>query len=268
MKTVLTIIGVAAVVAAVWFFAVSGERRHDMLTRIDQAVQGNDTLTETPKIVAEQQRRERIRQNTSWTAENRALHPIEYCQAQLEELTVHARRLEASAHEVATKQSEVRRTMGDNEAMVTNLAKFLDEAKKAYRACEASNSWPVVLGGYSLTKEKAQDKIIEASQRLSPLRSRLATQKNQLVHLEKKASAISNEQRRLENLRERVQSTISDLKVKTVIDGNSSVADSLNAIHDAMGSLGVDFDAPKVEDVLAPGAELSREAMFEKIMAE
>lgn len=268
MKTVLTVIGVVALAAAIWFFAVSGERRHDMLSRIDQAIQGNDTLTETPRIVAEQQRKERIRQNTKWTPENRAAHPIEYCQAQLEDLSRQAARLEASAHEVATKQSEVRRTMGDNEAMVANLAKFLNEAKKAYRDCAASNSWPVVLGGYSLSKEKAQDKIIDASQKLAPLRARIATQKNQLVHLEKKAGVISGEQRRLEKLRERVQSTISDLKVKTVIDGNSSVADSLNAIHDAMGSLGVDFDDPKVEDILAPDSKLSRDAVFEKIMAE
>ena len=44
-----------------------------------------------PDIVAEQQRKERVRQNTQWTAENQALHPVEYCQAQLEEVAKYAK---------------------------------------------------------------------------------------------------------------------------------------------------------------------------------
>ena len=41
-----------------------------------------DAKDKTPSIVKEQQRKERIRQDKTWTPENRAHHPIEYCQAQ------------------------------------------------------------------------------------------------------------------------------------------------------------------------------------------
>jgi len=124
------------------------------------AIKGETTPGEkTPRTVKVQQRKERIRQNNTWTSENRALHPVEYCQAQLEDLQRYSRKLEARAHEKSCAIAAVKRTLGDSGNMEQNLKKFLADAKKAYRECEAANSWPAKLGGYSLSREKTQDKI-------------------------------------------------------------------------------------------------------------
>lgn len=222
----------------------------------------------TPRIVKEQQRKERIRQNNTWTPENRAHHPIEYCQAQLEELQRYGRELEARAHEKSCAIAAVKRTLGDDEAMAKNLDKFIMDAKKAYNECEAANSWPAKLGGYSLSREKTQDKIIDAAQKLSEIQSKKGSKQNQLVALEKTLKITQNEQQRLVKIREQIQNTINDLRIKKIIDGDDSIVASLNAIEDSMGVLGVNYDDPNIESIIQPDEKATRDELFRKIMAE
>ena len=208
----------------------------------------------TPRIVKEQQRKERIRQNSTWTPENRAHHPIEYCQAQLEDLQRYARELEARAHEKSCAIAAVKRTLSDDDTLTQNLQKFLAEAKPAFKACMESNSWPIKLGGYTFSREKAQAKT--------------ASKKNQLVALEKTLKITQNEQKKVVALRERIQNNINDLRIKKVIDGDNGIVASLNEIEDNMAALGVNYDDPKIESIIQPDEKTTREELFKKIMAE
>ena len=106
------------------------------------------------------------------------MHPVEYCQAQLEELQKYSRELEARAHEKACAIAAVKRTLGDNDTMEEALKKFLVEAKKVYKECETANSWPAKLGGFSLSREKTQQKIIDAAQKLAEIQLKTGSRKN------------------------------------------------------------------------------------------
>ena len=113
MKTVLWLLAVA-VVAACIFIGCSDEIA-ERGGNAWNAIKGETTPGEkTPRIVKEQQRKERSRQNNTWTPENRALHPVEYCQAQLEDLQRYSRELEARAHEKSCAIAAVKRTLGDD----------------------------------------------------------------------------------------------------------------------------------------------------------
>ena len=271
MSIAKCVIGVVVVSAAV-VVGCSQDDRDEIAERGGNAwnaIKGETTPGEkTPRIVKEQQRKERIRQNNTWTPENRAHHPVEYCQAQLEDLQRYSRELEARAHEKACAIAAVKRTLGDNETMVQNLKKFVAEAKAKYKECEASNSWPATLGGYTLSREKTQEKIIDAAQRLAEIQSGTASKKNQLVALEKTLKITQDEQKRIAKIREQVQNTINDLRIKKVIDGDNSIVASLNAIEDNMGTLGVNYDDPNIESIIQPDEKSTREELFKKIMSE
>lgn len=271
MKMVLWLLS-AAVVAGGIFIGCSRDDREAVAERGSnawKALKGEKTPSEkTPRVVKEQQRKERIRQNNTWTPENRAHHPIEYCQAQLEDLQRYSRDLEARAHEKSCAIAAVKRVLGDNDTQEKNLKKFIGEAKTKYKECEAANTWPVMLGGYTLSREKAQEKIIDAAQKILELQSTTANKKNQLTALEKTLSVTQNEQKRIVKIREQIQNTINDLRIKKVIDGDDGVVASLNAIEDTMGVLGVDYDDPKIESIVQPDEKTTREELFKKIMAE
>jgi hypothetical protein len=267
MKKVLIVVGVVVIAAVAYYIIAPEEKRDAIIERVEIMGRSSDG-EHVPKIVREQQRKERRRQNNTWTPENRALHPVEYCQAMLEELQKYSRELEARAHEKACAIAAVKRTLGDNDTMEQNLKKFLAEAKKTYKECEAANSWPAKLGGYSLSREKTQEKIIDAAQKLAEVQLTTGSKKNQLVALEKTLKITQDEQKRVVKIREQVQNTINDLRIKKVIEGDNSIVANLNAIEDNMGTLGVDYDDPKIESIIQPDEKTTREELFKKIMAE
>ena len=86
--------------------------------------------------------------------------------------------------------------------------------------------------------------------------------------LEKTLKITQNEQKRIVKIREQIQNVISDLRIKKVIEGDNSIVASLNAIEDNMGTLGVDYEDPKIESIIQPDEKTTREELFKKIMAE
>ena len=262
---------IVATLGIAFCIGCSEDTREDIADNVESGtrqVLGLSGKEKTPRVVREQQRKERIRQNNTWTPENRAHHPIEYCQAQLEDLMRYSRELEARAHEKQCAIAAVKRTIGDNETMEKNLKQFINDAKKTYKECETANSWPAKLGGYTFSREKTQEKIIDAAQKLADIQLNANSKKNQLVALEKTLKITQAEQKQVVKIREQVQNTINDLRIKKVIEGDNSIVASLNAIEDNMGVLGVNYDDPKVENIIQPDEKTTREELFKKIMAE
>ena len=80
MKRLICIALIAAGVFALLTYGCSREGRDEAVNRMGKAakalngeVRPNDQKHATPNIVAEQQRKERIRQNTKWTNPRRRL---------------------------------------------------------------------------------------------------------------------------------------------------------------------------------------------------
>ena len=254
----------------------SREERSDAIERVSSAakkINGDDKSAEkeheTPLLVQEQQRKERIRQNTEWTTENQRLHPIEYCQAQLTELDKYGEKLEVSAHTLAVELNKVRRNMGNDSVQLKQLREFLVTAKKAYLEADAAGRWPVNINGFALTQENAKLKIVEAARKIKELEAGVNMPKNQEAMLQKKLENVQAEQLRVVKLREKVQRTINDIRTQRVIDGNNSIAEALNAINDSIGALSSSDDAaPSLEDLAKPTSKANIEQEFEAIMRD
>ena len=263
---------IALIASAIVYVGCSQDDRDEIAERGSNALsalKGETTPGEkTPRIVKEQQRKERIRQNNTWTPENRAHYTVEYCQSLLETLQRQARDLEARVHETSCAISAVKREISDNEAMEQNLNKFINDAKKAYKESEAANSWPAKFGGYAFSREKAQEKIIDAAQKISAIKSNASSKQNRLTALEKKLKRQQDQQKEIVKTRETVQDKINDLRTGKIIEADDGIVNSLNSIKDNLQSLGTDYDDPKIEDIIQPDEKTTREELFKKIMAE
>ena len=267
MKNLLILIGIIAVAVVAYFAIAPREQREAMLDKV--AVLGDSSSGEkTPRIVREQQRKERIRQDKSWTPENQALHPIEYCHAQLEKLAEHASKLDVQAHKYAVAKNQATRIVSDAEAQLADIAKFLEEAKRAYKEAAASGKWPVTIRGFTLSKEKAEEKIVAAAEKRPNLQSTIARNKALLVQLEKKSARVSEEQRNIVKTKERIQMVLNDLNLKKVVEGDEGITDALNVINDSLGALGTNYEDPSVDDMLVPDKSSALKVSFDAIMAE
>ena len=263
---------VAVAVGIAVFVGCSQDDRDEIAERGGNALRAlngeSSTGEKTPRIVKEQQRKERIRQNNTWTPENQAKHPVEYLQAQLAELDRHTVELQGQAHKYATAKSKTARLMADDEAKMSNITNFLSVAKAAYRAADAVNRWPVTINGFTFSKEKAQEKIVDAAQKIPLLQSDIGKKRNLLAKLEKNIDKVAQEQRSIVQIKERIQNTINDANLKKVLDSDKGIGDALNAINDSLGSLSVDYDDPSVEELIVPDKTTVRQKEFDAIMAE
>ena len=267
MKSMLILVGVIAVIVMLGFLIAPREQREAMLDKV--AVLGDSPDGEKmPRVVREQQRKERIRQDMEWTPENQALHPIEYCQAQLEMLSEHASRLDVQAHKYAVAKNQAVRTVSDAEAQLADIAKFLNDAKCAYKESAKSGKWPVTIRGFALPKEKAEEKIVSAAEKRPTLQATIARNKALLMQLEKKLERVSEEQRSIVKTKERIQMVLNDLNLKKVVEGDNGIIDALNAINDSIGSLGTNYEDPSVDDLVSPEKISKIRMSFDAIMAE
>ena len=267
MKNILLVFGGIAMMIVAYFIIAPREQREAML---DGAARLGDSTDadKTPWIVKKQQRKERRRQDMEWTPENQALHPVEYCQAQLERLEEYASQLDVQAHKYAVAKNQMLRGITDAEVKLVGIARFLEESKRAYKEAVASNQWPVRIGGFALAKEKAQEKIVEAAERRPALQTTIARGKNMLASLEKKIVRVSEEQKNIVKIKERIQMTLTDLNLKKVVDGDNGITDTLNAINDSLGALKTDYDDPSVDDLLVPDKASAIKVSFDAVMAE
>ena len=267
MKSILILFGGIAMMVVAYFIIAPREQREAMLDKV--AVLGDSSGGEkTPRIVREQQRKERVRQNMEWTPENQALHPIEYCQAQLEKLSENASRLDVQSHKYAVAKNQAQRTISESESQLDGIAQFLEEAKRAYRDADASGRWPVTIRGFALSKEKAQEKIVDAASKRPALQAMIARNKALLVQLEKKSARVIEEQKNIIKTKERIQIVLNDLNLKKIVEGDEGITDSLNAINDSLGSLGTNYEDPSVDDLIVPDKASTIKVSFDAIMAE
>ena len=267
MKSVLIVFGGIAMFVVAYLFIAPSEQREAMLDGVAKLGESSDG-EKAPRIVREQQRKERKRQDTEWTPENQALHPVEYCQAQLETLAENAKRLDVQAHKYAVAKNQALRTISDAEAQIAGVAQFLDEAKRAYREAEASGKWPVTIRGFALSKEKAQEKIVAAAEKRPTLQGAIARNRALLAAIEKKAIRVAEEQKKIVKTKERIQMVLNDLNLKKVVEGDDGITDALNAINDSLGSLGTNYDDPAIDDMLVPDKASTIKMSFDAIMAE
>ena len=275
MKKLIVVTGIVSLAGIALFFGCSKEGRDEAMNRLGKAgkalngeVRPDDMEHATPNIVAEQQRKERIRQNTQWTAENQALHPIEYCQAQLEDLAQVSQQLEVQAHKYAVAKSQVQRSIANADSQVSNFEKFIAEGKKAYREAESTGKWPTSVNGYSMTQDKLKEKLVEASRRIKPLKDSAAKNKTLLKSLERKSELVAARQREAVELKERLTITIGDLKLKKIDEGSDGLKDTLNALNDSLASLGGDLSDPSLDDLASPDSKSSMQTEFDALMAE
>ena len=152
MKNILILLGAIAVAVVVYFFIAPREQREAMLDKVSVLGDSSDG-EKTPRIVREQ----------------------------LEEIQRYSNELEARAHEKGCAIAAVKREIVNMEAMSQAYSKFLEEAKVKYKECEAANSWPATLGGFLLSREKTQDKMIDAAQKIKENKLRMVSKKNQVV---------------------------------------------------------------------------------------
>ena len=173
-----------------------------------------------------------------------------------------------SVHKLLVRQSEVENTTAKARVQIDDLARFLKESKESYRRSESESTDRVEIGGYSLNKEQAKMRIVEAAHRMTELQNLIVNKENILVSINKKIAQVQNEQKTLLTVRKRVEATKTDMQVKEVMDGETGISSAIEALNNTLSALSTTDREPTLDDVLVPDAKVETDRDFEDIMKD
>lgn len=242
----------------------SRETRQDIIDGADQLNNPGGTV---PRVVRDQQRKERNRQNNEWTAENRAEHPVEYCNAMLEALKPKETTLAAAILRIAGQKSETNRKLAKAKTDAEADKKALDKLKAFYRQ---GGEWPRKLGEKTYTEEEAKDLILAAGKRVADRPAEIAALEKTVRALEKRHDEALREQKRFTEIRGELNATIDRLKVKQASGDVENIRNTLENLGDSLRSLGdglLPGDDP-LEDLYDSIQKDDRDAAFDDIMKD
>lgn len=269
MKTrLLATTTLAAAILAGLAASCSRSSREDAIDRVSDAAKAlNGKSDDTPAVVKAEQKKERVRQDSTWTAENQRKHPLEYCRAMLSELDKKESALEVTLHEFLVADSAARRELAAAEADVKKFSSFLDKAKAAYRAADEAGAWPATFNGKSLSQDDFKSRIVDAGKKLATATAKVPQLKDKIATFAKKKAAVAKEQEEIASLREKFQATVRDIELKKVDVANGELGTSLGALRDSVDALGQSaaVDAGD-EDFYSASPDETRDADFDAIM--
>lgn len=255
MNYITTIIAAIAIASALCTGCSQGSRDEAINRTAKAAKELNGRIDNTPDVVKEQIEKENERQNSEWTIENVTEHPIEACNAKIDEIDAKIQKAEIAYNRALSAQAAARTTKKASEGEFAKYGDFLEKARSAYKAAKESGKWPIIVNGFSLGEEAAEEKIIVALKKSKEAKTKCEKAESEIVsmaHRMKEIKRISDdlkEQRdKVIEYRENIRSGQLQSEIKGLVgvlnDGGVKLAD-IEAVNTTQG-----IDAS--EDVFGP----------------
>lgn len=212
-----------------------------------------DTLiiSDYPDVVRDAEIRETLRQNGTWTSENIQANPYLFLQDQIRNCDNLKAKIEAQQITLTRMGKHAKRTAEDSDAMIARYSRFLEQAKVAYKAAEAADSWPAVVNGHELDEEQLSDRIADALERIELAKkdrtSNLAIGKKVEIRL----GALKAKARELRSLRLKLVQQAEQVKMNAALAEIGELADVLGIIKDMMLDIDEDPSQLSLDDLTA-----------------
>lgn len=171
-------------------------------------------------------------------------------------------------HKCRSVKANVASKLSMDEANLKNYKDFLKLAKEGYRKADAAGMWPARVKNRDFSRDKLQETIVEAAQKITTLETSVASGNANLAKLERKVDFITDEQKKIVATKESLQRTLDSLQMKEILDSEDGIKSSINAINAAIDALGGNEESLSLDEIVQPDKNVERQSTFESIMAE
>ena len=270
MKWILIAIAVVIGVVVATGNSENLMRRFSSASRaFQEAESGAPEQEHEREVVRKARAREEYRQEKTWTAENKQKEPELFLRDQLAEVKRKDVVFSVQLVELNTKLAELKRKQSVSTANAEKTEAYLAKAKSVYRECKAAGKWPATVNGFTFSKQLLKTRIVEASSRCEQAVELSGKMREGIVLVTRKIEMVQARQRKLVDLRAKIEAGIEMAKLKKTVEDIDGIDDQVNGISDQVDGLGVQADfAANLDDVMELSGDAKIDAEFEKIMAE
>lgn len=211
---------------------------------------------DSPTVVRDAGLREAIRQDSTWTSENIQRNPYLFLQDQIASCDRLKAKIEAQNITLIRMEKAAKRAVEESESAQTRYAKFLADAKAAYKA--ANGRWPVTLNGYDLDEEELNDKIADAMERIELAKKEHKDNSSIVRKVGIRKGVLKTKKRELVSLRMKLVQQAEQVKMNAALAEIGSLKDVLGTIKDMMIEIDEDPTKLSVDDLTAEDPNTQR----------
>jgi hypothetical protein len=208
-------------------------------------------ISDSPDVVRDAEIREALRQNGTWTAENIQANPYLFIQDQIRRCDLLKSKIEAQGITLTRLGKQATRTAEDSDAMIARYTRFLEQAKVAYKAAEADNSWPATVNGYELDEEQLSDRIADALERIELAKKDRTSNLAIAKKVEIRQGVLKTKARELRSLRLKLVQQAEQVKMNAALAEIGELSDVLGVIKDMMLDIDEDPTQLSLDDLTA-----------------
>lgn len=212
----------------------------------------------TPRVVRKAAAREAAKQNDTWTSENIQKNPYLFIQDQIRRCDELKAKIEAQDITMVRLGKQAARSAEESDSLIARYTLFLDEAKPAYKAAEASGEWPVVINGFKLDEEQLIDRIADALERIELARKDRETGETIARKTEMRRGVLKTKKKELASLRLQLVQQGEQVKMNSQLAEIEDLASTLGVMKDMMLEIEEDPTLATLEDLTAENPKAVR----------
>lgn len=224
---------------------------------VDDIAERVEEEVNTPRVVRKAAAREAAKQNNTWTSENIQKNPYLFVQDQIRNCDELQAKIEAQTITMTRLNKQSSRMAGESESAITRYTAFLEQAKAAYKAAEASGAWPVVINGYKLDEDQLAERIGDALEGVELARKKRDGAEVIARKTEQRKELLKAKKKELASLRSQLVQQGEEIKMNSQLAEIKELSNVLNVVRDMM----IEIDDPAVaslEDLTAEDPKAAR----------
>ncbi len=222
---------------------------------------------EKPRIVREAERRERERQNTQWTPENIRANPALFLQDMIAASDALKNKIEAQDIAFIRLKKQAERKVSEADSAIARYTKFLNEAKKQYKAAkENGNAFPVNVNGFELSEEELSEKVADALERIELSKKSRATNSVVVKKVEIRQGVLKTKSRELRSIRRKLVLQLEQVKMNEALGEIDAFTEVLGVLKDMSLEISEDPAKLSLDDITEEDPDKARKQSAEDFL--
>ena len=220
-----------------------------------------------PRVVREAERRERERQDSTWTPENIRANPALFLSETIAACDLLKNKIEAQDIAFLRLKKQAERKVSEAESTIRRYTKFLDEAKKQYKAAKANgDAFPVTINGFELSEEDLSEKVADALERVELAKKQKSTNSVIAKKVQIRQGVLKTKSRELRSIRRKLALQLEQVKMNQALGEIDKLSDVLGTLKDMSLELAEDPAKLSLDDITEEDPDQARKQSVEDFL--
>lgn len=159
------------------------------------------------------------------------------------------------------------RTIEESDGMVARYTAFLQKAKTAYKAAEASGQWPATVDGFTLDEEQLSDRIADALERIDIAKKDKETNEAVAKKVEIRQGVLKAKAHELSSLRLKLVQQSEQVQVNAALAELGDLSSVLGTLKDMTLEID-DPSAASLDDLTAGNPDAKKKSTVRAFLDE